>query len=270
MQVEPPTPPVVRSPEEEKGGSLPQEDREPRVKLRKRVIKKKEHEGPEEGSLSQSVHINGMEADKKVKDIEKGETSPEPEVLSQEEEALLARKKLTEKERRVMQAVLGSRRSRSRSSSRLGDSPLPPQESPASSPIPSLDHPEEIEPSENTTHLPASPINYQVKQFLENIPNLPAQNSKAEQIMQVDEAEPRKRCENNARKEEKVNLSARGNRGCDERGESASAGGEKASRLSQQVRNIGPGFTLLICFRRTGREVRGLGIALHIKQRRKN
>merc|ERR1712192_34006 len=49
--------------------------------------------------------------------------------LSMEEEAVLARELLTEKEKLVMNAVLSNRRSRSRSNSRMGErtleSPLP-------------------------------------------------------------------------------------------------------------------------------------------------
>merc|ERR1712083_288716 len=48
------------------------------------------------------------------------------EGLSMEEEAVLARELLTEKEKLVMSAVLSNRRSRSRSNSRMGgESPLP-------------------------------------------------------------------------------------------------------------------------------------------------
>ena len=134
MVIEPPTPPVKRS--------------EDKPKLRKRVIKKKDdvkkseekREG-EEYLRNKAVQESGFEAEcYSVKDIQSlaevtAEKEATNEVETAPEEEAMANELLTAKERKVMAAVLSSRRSRSRSSSRMeGASPLPAPDSP--SPIP--------------------------------------------------------------------------------------------------------------------------------------
>ena len=169
MRVEPPTPPVTRGgpaplpPGQEEWGEdrFPlQEEKGGKGRLRRRVVKKKEEiehppaNGGDRESTGEDREVKGQEKEQATQEKEQDK---EENVLSMEEESALARESLTDKERRVMAAVLSSRRSRSRSSSRMGDttplppptssspapppssppsSPLPPPESPASSPLP--------------------------------------------------------------------------------------------------------------------------------------